>query len=158
MKLCNRNTGRATLEIMSDNCGCFGKSHFILKDIIPGGMCPDAFRTFYPYYLTLTSGGWFPWVEENDGVCVHCPYPKGIIAKIYREKDDVQIQIVNNPEECAYGYRRSTMFKIVEISGNGFPPDALATIIPYLGTSQEVRWRCPKHNKEVAIHIQRNMP
>lgn len=126
---------------------------FSLRDIIPEGLCLHAFHTFLPYYLTLKNDGWFDWVKPNDGVCVHCPYPEGIIVKIYkRTKEFITVQIVNNPENCLYSYSSGKEFNLGNFK---FCPRALDVIYPLL-LKHNVDFceiNCPSYNNNVAFQI-----
>ena len=43
--------------------------------LIPNDICMNALHAVFPYFLTLTSGGWLTWVEPGDGVIVQCANP-----------------------------------------------------------------------------------
>ena len=36
--------------------------------LIPDDTCMNALHAVFPYFLTLTNGGWFTWVDPGDGV------------------------------------------------------------------------------------------
>ena len=46
---------------------------FDVSGLTPGGMCPFAFYTMFPFVATLQYGGSFPWETDPDKSTVACP-------------------------------------------------------------------------------------
>jgi len=116
-------------------------------------MCPHAFHTFFPYFITLSNGGWFDWVEPGDGVCVHCSSPEGIITKIYRDNGNVvRIDVVNVPGNCPCGYNRGERFLMSEFK---FCPKAADILYGYMIRKRSgiVTVKCPSGDNSVIFDI-----
>lgn len=125
---------------------------FSLQEIIPEGLCLHAFHAFFPYYLTLKNDGWLDWVRPGDGVSVHCPHPNGIIVKIYKNKEEVIVRIVNNPTGCFYSYLSGKEFKFDSFS---FCPRALDVLYPLLLKDKiDLPFvNCPSYNNSVVFEV-----
>ena len=46
---------------------------FDVSGLTPGGMCPFAFYTLFPFLVTLQYGGSFPWEKDPNISTVACP-------------------------------------------------------------------------------------
>lgn len=79
-------------------------------------ICPLAFQTILPYWLTFVKDGWFDWVKKGDGVIVQCANPKGIVAKIYKRKIKnnikVEVEIISNKGDCQWGWQTGDKFAL----------------------------------------------
>jgi hypothetical protein len=80
---------------------------------MPAGLCPLAFGNIYPYFVTLSTGGWLTWVQKGDGVIVQCPCAAaGVEFKIFRGEGDraVTARIVNVRGLCPFGHKKGAEF------------------------------------------------
>jgi len=99
-------------------CGVNYKEGDIIDaaELMPGGMCPLAFYTVYPYILTLVGGGSFEWVRKGEFVRVQCPKNDGIIMEVeLKEKGDVsegrvEVRVHDILENCPKGHSRGDKF------------------------------------------------
>lgn len=125
------------LTIDSDSyCPFFPKSKKIYtgNELFPQNMCAYAFHAAYPYYLTLTNGGWFSWVRPKDGVIVQCPNPEGALEmKIFLcdSKKAVRVEVIRARGNCPRGHKKGDTFLLGPDTFK-FCPKALDTFIPYL--------------------------
>lgn len=77
-------------------------------------ICPFAWHSFFPYWLTFIKDGWFDWVKKGGGVIVQCPNPKGIVAKLYKRKRGreilVEVEIIDNKGDCFWEWQVGDKF------------------------------------------------
>ena len=87
---------------------CFDGQKFGLMDSLPDRLCPLAFHSVYPYLHTLSSGGWFNWVNYDEHVIVNCPSPAGIAMYVKGPKrngsDYLELEVIQSNEKCYRNY------------------------------------------------------
>ena len=127
-----------TLNVVSENTNCQWclrfKKTYLISDLLPQGICLSAFHAIYPYYLTLTNGGWFKWVMPGDGVIVQCPSPEGALEmKVYKDisNNEVRVEVLQTRGYCPKEHKKGDVF-ILRPEKFSFCPKALDAIIPYL--------------------------
>lgn len=115
-----------------------GDKRFALKDILPDGVCPLVFHSVYPYMLTLSTGGWFNWVDYNEHVIVNCPSPNGIAmyVKAPRGKlqDFIEIEVMQQNDKCYMEYELRKVFRFNTSSKDMLYLNFLYRIIPLIIT------------------------
>ena len=123
---------------------------FKLGDMLPGGLCPLAFYTAFPYYLTLLHGGQFEWVRKGDCVKVQCPKADGVVmgVTLLRQKGlgegAVRVSIIENKGICPKGHRPGDTFTF-DSQNQPLCFHAAAAIIP-LKTSSTAIHKCTCFN------------
>ena len=127
---------RLSVDLNISNCPwCPNfKKVYSESELSPQGLCLLAFHAIYPYYLTLTNGGWFRWVKPKDGVIVQCPNPKGALEmKVFLNNSDntVRIEILQARGNCPKGHKKGDVF-VLRPDTFKFCPKALGAFIPYL--------------------------
>jgi uncharacterized repeat protein (TIGR04076 family) len=53
----------------------------------PGGVCPWAFYTLFPFAEALQFGGSFPWEKDKDRARACCPDPDNLVVFELRRVD-----------------------------------------------------------------------
>lgn len=107
---------------LKGSCGdCFLKKNKNLelefKKILPENLCPWAYYSIIPYWLSLIQGAWFPWEKNKNEVVCQCPKPQGVvflIKKIQQPKNIViQAEVKSLTKSvCPYQYSKGLIFKI----------------------------------------------
>ena len=81
---------------------------FGLMDSLPDRLCPLVFHSVYPYLHTLSSGGWFNWVNYDEHVIVNCPSPEGIAMYVKGPKnkgsDCLELEVIQSNKKCFRDY------------------------------------------------------
>jgi uncharacterized repeat protein (TIGR04076 family) len=128
---------KLSVNVDSDNsCPFFcalNKKIYSGGELFPSNICPYAFQVIYPYYLTLTNGGWFNWVRPKGGVIVQCPNPRGALEmKIFQESSlkGVKVEVLQAKGECSWGHKKGDTF-ILNHDTFSFCPKVLDVFIPY---------------------------
>lgn len=109
-----------------------------LTQLIPPGMCLDAFHVAYPYCLSLLYGAKFKWMDDKDSVIAQCPNPKGsVIMEIRRKiinhnKKKIFIKIIEIRGRCMKGLKRGQIFKMNLGDYPQICPAAFDELYPYI--------------------------
>ena len=113
--------------------------------LIPDDICMNALHAVFPYFLTLTSGGWFTWVEPGDGVIVQCANPDcSLQMKVFSESlgKVVRVKTLYAKGGCPKGHKQGEEF-VFDSSSLTFCPKALDGLFPYiqlLGRGERLPW------------------
>jgi len=122
-------SGMCTLGHKQGDC-------FTLEEHLPDGLCPLAFYSAYPYYLTLIHEGIFEWVRKGDNVKVECPRADGIMMEIKLVKKrrlgngEVHVSIIKNKGSCPKRYHEGDTF-VFDTDRQTFCYNAMAVLIPF---------------------------
>ena len=113
--------------------------------LIPDDTCMNALHAVFPYFLTLTNGGWFTWVDPGDGVIVQCANPDcSLQMKVFSESlgKVVRVKILYAKGGCPKGHKQGEEF-VFDSSSLSFCPKALDGLFPYiqlLGRGERLPW------------------
>lgn len=133
MRACKEYLKLTNTKIRTIKSSCPLKVNTLIRieKILPKNFCPLLLYSLYPYYLTLSNGGWFRWVKEGGEVILHCPNPEGIVLGVKKKKNGIIARMTKNKGQCPEKYKIGNKF---EISENliKFCPQALYLIIPHL--------------------------
>lgn len=116
------------------DCSAAPAQRMPLAEIVPGGMCLYLFNAVYPYYLTLTSGGWFKWVPPGGGVVMQCPSPVGCVTTSVSPTPDrcgVVARIVGVKGDCPRGHKVGDAIEVSPRTAS-FCLKALGGLVPFL--------------------------
>ena len=87
-----------------------------LEQIVPHGLCPFAYFSIVPYWLSLSSGAWFPWRKDKNDVVCQCARPKGVVFVVRRVVGSgeclIEAEVVGVGDSCPYGHRIGDTFLI----------------------------------------------
>ena len=80
------------LKVVSQKGTCMQEhkvgDEWLLERKTPGGMCPSAFHSIFPYIRILMFGGVLPWSDDPDAVEIACPDAKNpVVFEIRRIKE-----------------------------------------------------------------------
>jgi len=109
-----------------------------LSDLVPPGMCLDAFHVAYPYALSLLYGAKFKWMKDKDAVIAQCPNPKGAVVmeirrkKLSAVKKKILIKIIDVKGKCHMQLKKSQVFKMNLGDYPQICPEAFDDLYPYL--------------------------
>ncbi len=107
---------------LSGACGSCGRSFesrnkYGMKDVVPRGLCPFAYYSIIPYWISFKQSAWFRWRENKNDVVCQCPREKGVVFLVRRvgRAPDVEIEAAvvseGNPA-CLYMHQKGQVFKI----------------------------------------------
>lgn len=139
-KLANIKKGLFMYEIVVnlDKTNCKWRNRFkevyTESNLTLQNFCIMAFHSVYPYYLTLTKGGWFKWVKHGDGVVVQCPNPKDAVEmKVFKDdsSDGICVEVIRSRGECPKEYKKGDVFLLNDKTFK-FCPNALDAFVPYI--------------------------
>lgn len=124
MRLCSKEF-HVCLEIEnSGSCGsCPGKKGggpgdkgcLSIEDVVPGGLCPFAYFSIIPYWLSFQQGTWFRWRENKDDVVCQCPKSGGPIFLVRKTKQNGENAVyaeIENEGACPLNYKKGQTFRI----------------------------------------------
>lgn len=114
----------------------------ILSDILSNNLCPLAFNSIYPYMLTLSTGGWFSWVNYKEAVIVNCPAQEGIAMYVRVSAKGpsiaVEAEVMKKNENCHKRYNLKDNFIFTFNEENREKFKLLYNIIPFIFSKDEI--------------------
>lgn len=123
MDLCNAHyTFSFALEGSCGGCPLKGEERkiYTLDGVVPQKLCPLAYYSIVPYWVSLVQGAWFRWRENKDDVICQCPRPQGVIflvRKVIRQgRQAIEAEVTgigNSP--CPYQYSVGQVFTIESV-------------------------------------------
>jgi len=95
-----------------DKLNC--EKYFFPKDTMSSNLCPLAFYSILPYYITLINSGYFEWVKRDQFVEVQCPRPEGIIMTAKNIEQEgckkVRVEIDKVIKDCPRLHKKGEIF------------------------------------------------
>lgn len=87
---------------VTSTCSLNSKANFPQRlKTIPKDLCPLLTYSLYPYYLTLSNGGWFRWVKRGGEVMVNCPHPQGVVFGVFQKKAEGEVLAIVRKQKGA---------------------------------------------------------
>ncbi len=120
MDICRSNYEyRFKLKGKCDSCGRIfgGEKANNLRDVVPAGLCPFAYYSIVPYWVSFKQDAWFRWRFNKDDVVCQCSRPGGVVFLVKKIKQPSKIEIeaevisVGSPS-CSFGHVKGQVFKI----------------------------------------------
>lgn len=120
MNLCDTDYDFSfALEGSCGSCPLKGEERkiYTIDNVVPQKLCPLAYYSIVPYWVSFMQGAWFRWRENKDDVVCQCPRPRGVIFLVRRivqeERPTIQVEITgigNSP--CPYQHSVGQVFTI----------------------------------------------
>ena len=107
-----------------------------IDESLPNGLCPLAFYSAFPYYLTLVHGGNFVWIKKGNPVKVQCPKADGVEMAIRLVRQGalgdgtVRLEVINIKGPCPRGHKIGDVFDL-DSQKQSLPFRTIAALIPF---------------------------
>jgi len=108
-----------TLEGSCDDCPLKGKEKeiYAIGDIVPQKLCPFAYYSIVPYWVSFIQGAWFRWRQNKEDVVCQCPRPQGVIFLVKRvvrkNRRGIEATVTGiGAPPCSYQHSVGQVFKI----------------------------------------------
>ena len=117
MKICRTDYDfKFIVRKSGSDCRVAPDGIYSLASIVPADLCPFAYYSLIPYWLSFRQGAWFRWRMNKDDVICQCPAPDGAVFLVKREKDTsgkivVKAQVVS-AGKCLQKYASGRVFVI----------------------------------------------
>ncbi|MDD5109194.1 MAG: hypothetical protein PHC29_06805 [Candidatus Omnitrophica bacterium] len=94
-----------------------GEGSYSLSDIVPSGLCPFAYYSIIPYWVSFKEGAWFRWRNKKSDVFCQCPRTEGIVFLVRiigkSRKTGIEAEVVGiGNDACPNKHRLGQIFKI----------------------------------------------
>jgi len=88
-----------------------------LEDLIPDGLCPFAYYSIIPYWVSFKQNAWFRWRLNKDDVVCQCPRFQGVIFLVRKSKRlsgiEIEAEVTNvGSSPCPYKHTKGQIFRI----------------------------------------------
>lgn len=125
MRLCSREFNIGVKVENSGSCGSCAlnkrvgrpeKEHFSVADVVPHDLCPFAYFSIIPYWLSFKQGTWFRWRENKSDVVCQCPKSNGVVFLVKKVDGNEIAAEIESIGKCPYNYSVGQVFKIESLS------------------------------------------
>lgn len=86
-----------------------------ISEVVPKGLCPFAYFSIIPYWVSFKQGAWFRWrTNKNDVVC-QCPSTNGVVFLVKKNSGPeklISVEVVS-VGVCPYQHKVKQTFQIV---------------------------------------------
>ena len=107
---------------LNGSCDACGKRYSpertnVLGDIVPAGLCPIAYYSIIPYWVSFKENAWFRWRRSKNDVVCQCPKPEGVVFLVKKTGSgktvEVEAEVVSSGDgSCPCRHRAGQVFQI----------------------------------------------